>query len=185
MQSLAQLLGFAMELFSESQRARSKNVEFVKETAPASKEDDVHELIPLGILARRLAFIKGGIERHDGGRHRQLASPSLHDSAGRGERRGEIGDESGSDLDALTGTRKFPFSVKGHCVIERDRENSVSVFPFANDGVEDAAFVIREAGTPILSYGVTRIRRLLLSSPEQRAHPLAGLYQRRKILSVC
>lgn len=176
MQSMAKLVSFAMELFSEGQSVRSQDVDLVKKTAPASKQNDVHELIPLGTLARRLAFIEGGIERGDGGRQWKVASPPLHDVAGRGERRGEIADDSGSNLDALVRARKLAFSMKSHGVIERDRENSISVFPFVDDGVEDTALVVRQACTPIFSYGVTRNRRLLLPSPKQGGpHAEAGL----------
>lgn len=70
MQSVAQLLSFAMELFSEGQSACSKDVEFVKKATPGAKENDVQELIPLGVLTCQLASIEGRIERGDGGRHR-------------------------------------------------------------------------------------------------------------------
>lgn len=176
MQSVAKLLSFAMELFPEGQSVRPEDVDLVKKTASAAEENHVHQLIPLGILARRLALVEGGIEWSDSGGHRKLASPPLHDATRRSNWRSEIGHHSGSDLDALTRARKLAFSVKSHSVIESDRENSISVFPFVDDVIEDAALVLRKVCTPIFSYGVTRNRRLLLSSPKQGGpHAEAGL----------
>jgi hypothetical protein len=175
MQSVAKLLSFAMELLSESESDCSKDVELVEKTSPAAKENHVHELIPLGILARQFALIEGGIERGNGGRDRKLTSPPLHDAAGRSEWRGKIGYESGSDLDTLTCARKLAFGVKSYGIIERDRENSIRVLPFVDDGLKDAALVVGEACTPIFSYGVTRNRRLPLSSPKQGVHLWGGI----------
>lgn len=84
-QAGGELLGLLMKFDAQGTDAHFEDAKFVKESRPAAKENAVHQLIPLGILASRLAAIKRWIERGHGGRHGKMAPPLLNRAARRCE----------------------------------------------------------------------------------------------------
>lgn len=97
-----------------------------------------------------------------------MAANPVQGAASALDRRGQISDGASGDFSALAGAADFALQAKGHGIVQRYGKNSVSIFPVANDLVEETFLLRWQKRAPIVGYGAAACRSFALFIPKQR-----------------